>query len=567
MKTNLRRIISGLPGIVLLTCIVFPIASSAQSNREWGTYYGGMNEDWGKSAATDSSGNVYLAGLTSSTSGIASGGFQNVYGGGTYDAFLVKLDSSGNRLWATYYGGSNDDRGVSVTVDKSGNVYLSGTTISTNAIASGGFQNTFGGVKDGFLVKFDGAGNRIWSTYYGGTGDEEGGFVVTDTSGNVFLAGYSDSYTGIASNGFQNTYNTGYDGYVVKFDASGSRLWGTYYGGAGFDYGLSVTTDLSGNVFLTGYTASTTNISSGGFQNSLIGGNTNAFLVKFNATGSRLWATYYGAYGEQGWDVATDLSGNVYLTGNTGATSGIASGGFQNVYGGGPYDAFLVKFDALGNRLWATYYGGSYQDVGYAVATDHSGNVFLSGITKSINGISSIGFQSTSGGGPFDAFLVVFTAAGNRLCGTYYGGAGNEDDLNTIAVDNFNNVYLAGYTDTTTTTAIASGGFQNIYSGGIHDAFLVKFSSAGVFSQTEELAPNENLAVFPNPSAGHFVIENKNVENGTLKIFDMKGQLIYAFGNFNRKKEVDLSTAVNGVYFVVIEGGKESYSRKIIVNQ
>ena len=96
---------------------------------------------------------------------------------------------------------------------------------------------------------------------------------------------------------------------------------------------------------------------------------------------TRLWATYYGG---TGWDnansVACDASGNVYIAGTTNS-SNIASAGFQNVYGGGSYDAFLVKFDASGNRLWATYYGGTGADYGHSVACDALGNVYLAGYT------------------------------------------------------------------------------------------------------------------------------------------------------------------------------------------
>jgi len=133
----------------------------------WATYYGGSNNDIGNFTAVDGSGNVYLAGQTESTNAIASGGHQNTYGGGNIDAFLVKFNSAGTLLWGTYYGGSNNDVGYSTAVDGSGNVYLSGFTSSSNAIASGGHQNTFGGSGDAFLAKFNSAGTLLWGTYYG----------------------------------------------------------------------------------------------------------------------------------------------------------------------------------------------------------------------------------------------------------------------------------------------------------------------------------------------------------------------------------------------------------------
>ena len=130
---------------VLLTAIYYllPTISLAQNTRLWATYYGGSGNDNAYGVATDASGNVYMAGQTDGASGIASGGFQNTFGGAA-DAFLVKFDAAGNRLWATYYGGTGSDGGYAVTTDASGNVYLGGYTSSTSGIASGGFQNSFG---------------------------------------------------------------------------------------------------------------------------------------------------------------------------------------------------------------------------------------------------------------------------------------------------------------------------------------------------------------------------------------------------------------------------------------
>lgn len=473
------------PALLFLFFLTLPLMPlKAQNSRVWATYYGGAIYDVGNCVATDASGNVYLAGYTNSTTGIASGGFQNAYGGGTYDAFLVKFDASGNRLWATYFGYNNNDHAYAIATDNAGNVYLAGGTSSVSGIASGGFQNTYGGGNyDAFLVKFDASGNRLWATYYGGTGWEEAYGVATDTAGNVFLAGFTNSSGGIASGGFQNSYGGGsYDSFLVKFDSAGNRIWATYYGGAGdegYD-GNSVCTDHSGNIYLTGWTSSTTGIASGGFQNTP-GGAKDAFLAKFNTSGNRVWATYYGGTGDEGGisnilfgkNVATDFSGNVYLSGTSASTSGIASNGFQNSYGGGTYDCYLSKFDSTGNRLWSTYYGGTGDERGWGVATDALGNAYLTGRTNSTSGIASGGFQNTNFGN-YDAFLVTFSASGNRLGATYFGGT-NGEWAYSPAIDASGMIYLPGFTFST--SGMASGGFQNTFAGGIYDAYLAKFTS------------------------------------------------------------------------------------------
>ena len=378
-------------------------------------------------------------------------------------------------LWATYYGKIGYDYGLCTATDAAGNVYLAGYTGSGNGIASAGHQNSHAGVVDAFLVKFNGSGVRQWGTYYGGTSRDEGYSCATDANGNVYLAGFTDSANGIASFGHQNTIGGAYDAFLVKFNGLGVRLWGTYYGGTGSDDGYSCNTDVVGNVYLAGKTGSGSSIASGGHQNTFAGGNYDAFLVKFNGLGVRLWGTYYGGTGSDvGNSCKTDVAGNVYLAGKTGSGSSISSGGHQNTIGG-EYDAFIVKFNGVGLRQWGTYYGGTDGDEGYSCSADVAGNVYLSGFTRSANSIASGGHQNTSGGS-FDVFLVKFNGVGVRQWGTYYGGYG-EDYGGYCNCDAFGNVYLAG--ETSSNNGIAFQGYQNTF-GGIFDAFLVKFNGVGV---------------------------------------------------------------------------------------
>lgn len=398
-------------------------------NRIWATYYGNNNNDFASSLAIDPNGNIFLAGGTSSQSGIASGGFQNTYGGGSYDAMLIKFDANGNRMWSTYYGGTGWEEANGVATDPSGNVYLSGFTNSTNGIASGGFQNTYGGgTYDSFLVKFDSSGNRVWATYYGGPGSEgyDGNNVSSDAYGNVFLSGWTSSTSGIASSGHQNNPGGATDLFLVKFNSAGNRLWATYYGGSGDEggisnilYGKNVVADPLGNVYLSGTTESTTDIASGGHQNTYGGGTYDCFLIKFDSTGVRLWGTFYGGSGdERGWGVATDVYGNAFLTGRSNSISAIASGGFQNTNSGN-YDAFIATFTPAGFRVCATYYGGSGGEWVYGPAIDATGNIYLPGFTYSTSGIASGGFQNSFAGGTYDAFLVKLTSCAPTVSPEY----------------------------------------------------------------------------------------------------------------------------------------------------
>lgn len=385
------------------------------------------------------------------------------------------------RAWGTYYGGVDDDEGYGCATDGNGNIYLAGITRSTGAIAEGGLQNTLGGDQDAFLAKFDADGLRLWATYYGGDSLDQARGCAVDASGNVYLAGTTESPSGIASGGHQSTFEGGFygDAFLVKFNPDGTRIWATYYGGTMSDQGYSCAVDANDNVYLAGNTKSPTGIADGGFQNT-IGNQSNAFLVKFAPEGTRLWGTYYGDAGDDyGRGCATAPDGSVLLVGDTRSNENIATPGAHQTTNATFGDAFLVKFDANGARSWATYYGGSSNDFGFAVATDAGGNIFLAGSTFSSSAIAANGFQNTRGGA-VDAFLVKFSTAGTRIWGTYYGGGGptgnSSQQAYSCATDEDGNVYIGG--KTASPNGIASNGYQNTFADW-GDGFLVKFNGSG----------------------------------------------------------------------------------------
>ena len=380
----------------------------------WSTYYGGDQLDEGMSCCTDASGNVYLSGFTQSSSGISFNGHQNNFGAGLgpNDAFLVKFDAAGTRLWATYYGGTSRDEDGLCATDPLGNVYLAGTTSSTQpgVIAFNGHQSNWGaGALDAFLVKFNAAGMRQWGTYYGGNQIDGASGVGTDALGNVYLAGTTRSPGNISFNGHQNVHASApslSDGFVVKFSPNGVRIRGTYYGGLDEDAIAGMAVQADGTVYIAGATASATGIAAGGHQDTLTSPGADAFLAKLDSAGVRQWGTYFGGLAiDQGTGVAVDVTGDVFLTGQTNSNSLIAFQGYQNTYGGSN-DGFFAKFLSDGTRAWSSYYGGPGGDDVYGCAVDDMGNLYLCGLTSSSTGIADAGHQNTFAGGVFDGFVV-----------------------------------------------------------------------------------------------------------------------------------------------------------------
>jgi len=314
--------------------------------RQWGTYYGdGSN---GNGIICDTIGNVFITGQCYSII-TTTGAYQPSFGGGEYDAYVAKFNTNGQQQWATYYGGSNDESGGGITSDGNGNVIVTGYTLSETSIASpGAHQAVIGGDQDGFIAKFNNDGVRQWCTYYGGHLDDGGLNITCDQKGNVYLVGRTMSNDGISTPGAFLTnfpYGNVETYFIAKFNKAGIRLWGTFYAGSVY-YRAGISCDLIGNVYAIGDALASNSIATTNAFQTTFGGATDAFIVKFDSTGSRKWGTFYGGNDyEHGYDIVNDNYGNVYITGSTESPNAIATvNSFQNTFGGGDLgDAFIAK--------------------------------------------------------------------------------------------------------------------------------------------------------------------------------------------------------------------------------
>lgn len=500
--------------------------------RLWGTYYGGSGQDEARDIVVNSSGEVYITGLTYSSSSIATQGAWDIDYNPSSDAFLAKVSSIGNILWSTYYGGNGstvpNEEANGIAVDFSGSVYIVGNTSSTNNIASlGSWDETLGGGQDAFIVKFSSLGIRIWGTYFGGNSSDWANDVTIDNSGNLLICGRTLSNTNIASSGvWKETYvnNGSEDGYIVKFSPSGNRIWGTYYGGNGQENIESIKTDLYGNIFVTGSTGSSTEIASSGSWDFTYSGNTDAFLAKFSSMGNRIWGTYYGATAfESGSSLDCDLSGNIVIAGITESTTEIASTGAWDSSWNGWYDVFIAKFSSTGTRVWGTYFGGDGEDFVGGIVINESGDVFISGHTESNSTLATLGAWDVSFGGQFDSYLVKFNNSGVREWCTYYGGSAKEGDYYGNASTNvtLNSDYIYLFGSTSSVSEISSTGAWDELFAGISDCFLVKFGpenqitgptiSSNTFCQNQELTLSYTVTgIYTSPNTFTAQLSDKN---------------------------------------------------------
>jgi len=518
----------------------------------WGTYFGSLLWDYGfGGTAIDKFGNILITGGTESTTDIASqGAYQTSYGGnitGDNDAYIAKFSPNGGRLWSTYFGGSGGEDSWGIISDKLGNIYITGTTNSLSGIStSSSYQSSNGGYTgpgndgpwDAFLAKFSASGSRTWSTYFGGSGIDEGRGIGIDLNNNILITGGTSSSSDIASQGaYQENYSGINDAFIAKFTQNGSLIWSTYFGS--YTGGEKITSDSYGNVIATGSESNGDDI----------------FIVKFTSSGSLIWDKSFGNSGRE-WvgGLTIDVFDNILLTGYTSSTNGIATNGaYQTALAGGPkgsqYDAFIAKFSASDSLEWATYLGGKGVDAGFGIVTDKSGNIFITGYTSSDSGIASAGAYQTSFGGNYDVFISEFSSSGNHYWSTYYGGSGVELPYG-ISIDTLSNLYIAGVTNSTNGIA-TPGTYKSIYNG-IDEAFIAKFSAndIGVFefeNRIDSICPGymdaivvkvKNYGIHPTISATiHWSvngqIQDSVIWNGVIKpdSFQFVNLGIYKFIN------------------------------------
>lgn len=388
--------------------------------------------------------------------------------------------------YATYLGGSSADGGTGIAVDSSGNVYVTGDTL-------GGFPTTPGVVqpnatltRDVFISKLNPTGTAlIYSTYLGGSLENDAFGIAVDSSGSAYVTGQTISTDfPVTAGAFQPFISAGPDAFVTKLSPDGSSLvYSTYLGGNSNDTAFAIAVDSSGNAYVAGETqsanfpniASVLNVSQPMFCDPTIAGGFDAFIVKVNPDGKSLaYSLYLGGSGtDRANGVAVDSSGNAYVTGNTDSTDFLAVGTCPNSLSwtnpGGTH-GFVVKVNPNGTAfLYATELGGSGTDVPTSIAVTGAGQAYVAGATSSAN-------FGSGNAGSLDAFVAWLDSSGQLLIAKTLGGSGFDAGRG-IAVDPSGNVYVTGETNSTNFPVL--GAFKSTYGGGNADVFVAEFDSSG----------------------------------------------------------------------------------------
>jgi hypothetical protein len=530
-----------------------------------GTYLGGTGADsgyaYGASICTDNANNVFVVGHTSSTNFPVfnpGGGvyFQGTNGGGQ-DMVIVKFSATMAMAWSTYYGGSSTENwGIGADTDASGNLFIGGFTNSTNFPTQnpgGGayFQGTNGGSGDFVFLKFDNAGVRQWSTYYGGSANEFIGMSVSvDGNNNLCAVGLTQGASTVP------TFNPG---------------GGAFFAGTQYD--------------MTDY-----------------------FLLRFSNTGVRLWATYYGGNSTEhcGVGIATDFAGNIYIAGGSDSNASVplfnpGGGTYYQAATAGPGDYLLASFSATNVMTWSTYFGGTGHDhmftSGNFAVCDASGNFYacLHGTSTNIPTVNPGGtayFDGTANGGDDGYLLKVGNAP---PCGplplqkfVLYGIS--KDNAHVLSWDIEHNAEINYFVVEKIKNNVPQKLSQVLYNGNNQYAFTTQDIQYGTnlyriqaiskdgrvaYSNTIELEyrpkSNGEMWVYPNPIKDRCNITLSSIYTGTVNctLLDSKGSVVEyqtAYTNNGKFSVQFTEKTTRGTYllYVITSSGQVYYSPVVI---
>jgi hypothetical protein len=483
---------------------IFIAKANSSGQFLWAKQIGGntLNDD-GNDIAVDALGNVYVTGIFAGTASFGSTTFTS---SGNRDAFITKLDTEGEFLWAKQIGGiSINDFGQGIAVDASGNSYVTGcfqgtATFGSTTLTSFGNEVTF-------ITKLDADGEFLWTTEISGTGTVDSGLdIAIDGAGDSYVTGY---FYGTATFGSTTLTSAGeYDIFIAKLDASGNFLWAKQAGGSGYDYGFGVAVDAFYNSYLTGIFEGTATFGSTTLTSA---GSADVFIAKLDDNGDFLWAEQVGGSGyESGYSIAIDGSGKIYVVGDFNGTVTLGSTTLTG-YGG-----FIVNLDADGSFLWIKKAGYSVD----GIAIDASGNIMVTGTV----------------GDPFTLGNITLTSSGSL------------------------DVFIAKLSNVPPVTAILDAQ-ENIICNGNSNGSATVSASGGTSPYSYSWSPSGgNTETANNLAAGTYIctITDINSCNTTQEITITEPDELIA--NISSQTDVTCHGNSDGAITISVDGGISPYS-------
>ncbi|MBP9883320.1 MAG: T9SS type A sorting domain-containing protein [Chitinophagales bacterium] len=546
---------------------------------QWSTYKGAVNDDHYRNIRSDQHGNLYAVGYTESPNNMTTpGAFQQTYGG-FGDCLFTKFSPGGLELWTTYFGNIGSDRFHAVNIDLFNHILVQGTTGSTSGMATtGAHQEIYGGGEEDVLVaQFDTNGHRIWSTYYGGEFSDRGRGIESDSAGNIYIGGLTESETGISTPGaHQETWTPGYlnnvrqeDGYVAKFSLSGEMIWGSYYGGDGYDRIWGISLDrVADALYIAGGTQSNDHVGTpSGWQPERISG-TDGFFARWDFDGNLTWGSYWGGFSEDHLqDIEPDGEGFIYVLGVTNQSRMPVTPNVHQTKTGGGDEAMIYRFypglDCYDYNEPNNEFINAKQITGWAPIDSFFYGFNGSIVNKMDQDWYKLKVKSTA-----KNFMLLLTdkPAGYNL--KLYNAqqvllqsASNPANMNDTII--FNNAPAAYYY-----IRIAHG--KNTFDS-LNCYRLKVFQSSFIF----ETKSGENMVttaetmssvkVFPNPATDHltFNITTAKPGNASILIYDMLGRLLFSnellLDDGYQQIDIPINNLPEGSYRLLLKSSEKNW--------
>ena len=604
------------------------IASYESTPPCWSTFFGGENGDQGEAITFDSNDNLYISGGTYSPNFPSNNGIQIDFLGASLQAFFAKFDNNRQIIFSTYFGGNDTQDAHDIKIKNTGEIYICGYTNSSASSfpwkhEDGAYNyNALQGTVDGFIAKFNNSGSVcLWAAYFGGTSNDRALSIDFDSNDNFYIAGYGtqtsattlgetfplyNPITAYYSTNFQTNSKT--TAFIAKFDAYDAQVWCTFYGGNDQDWASAVKVDKQDNPFILGNTHSTDfplpTASTIPFVDATLGGAFDDFIVKFNSSGTRQWASLIGGSGDEyitpiggpygtGNRVAFDSQNNIYIVGSTESSDfPIPTTYYNNIYK--THSGYILKFDGSSyGQLWGTYINGNgHVDLNSVVIDEHN-RVFAGGCTSDsdfpVYPVANLYYQGAIVGStttsPYsaDACIVSFNNFNDLIYGTYFGGDqqfsyGEFIWGMTLLNDE---LYFTGYTSTHLSSGTGAfplhdpnpgnDYFKDNYNGGSTDAFIselcISTSDLGISGVSQN---NNSLLLYPNPALDLISIsfEAKEFGNINISIFNTIGQTVktFKYGCHNGINNINfnINELNNGIYYISVNGKTTNETVKFI---
>ncbi|MCS3799439.1 SBBP repeat-containing protein [Niastella sp. OAS944] len=477
----------------------------AQPSYHWAKALAGPGAESGFAITADASGNSYTAGSFADTADFDPGpGHYDIQSIGAVDAYVCKLDASGNFVWARNIGGDNTSAEAhAVAVDAAGNVYITGWFRGTVDFdpTSGVQMVTATSNIDLFIIKLNAAGNYVWGKKIGGDVFAVGNGIAVDAKGNVFTTGY---YWGVVDfdpgPNSQTLNSAGYNAiFVSKLDSSGNYVWAKSMNGTGSGVAKSIALDATGNIYVAGdFQVGPIDFDPGpGTAIITPYGSIDGFVCKLNAAGNYVWAQKIGSSQyDQAFSVAVDTSGNVHVMGTFDGTADFDPGtGTHTLTSNGGSDMYILKLNAAGNYLWAKGMGGTDHEFPGNLALDTLGNVYTTGHFRyTIDLDPGPGVQNrTAAGGSFyfDIYISKLDASGNYVWGYTIGGGSGDEYTGALAVKGNDNIYLTGHY-WNTPDMDPGPGTQNLPFTGVSDVFVLHLFNPALEFKLQQFKATDN---------------------------------------------------------------------------